>query len=36
MIFAGRWQLDAVLFDRGDYKFVAGDAAEELLWLTGV
>src|SRR5829696_2581264 len=25
----------AVLFDRGDYKFVAGDAAEELLWLTG-
>jgi Heparinase II/III-like protein/Heparinase II/III N-terminus len=26
----------AVLFDRGDYKFVAGDTAEQLLWLTGV
>jgi hypothetical protein len=26
----------AVLFSRGDYKFVAGDAAEELLWLLGV
>ena len=26
----------AALFGRGDYKFVAGDAAEELLWLTGV
>jgi len=26
----------AALFDRGDYKFVAGDAAEELLWLLGV
>ena len=25
----------AAIFDRGDYKFVAGDAAEELLWLTG-
>lgn len=25
----------AVLFQRGDYKFVAGDAAEELLWLLG-
>lgn len=25
----------SVLFNRGDYKFVAGDAAEELLWLTG-
>lgn len=25
----------AVLFRRGDYKFVAGDAAEELLWLLG-
>jgi hypothetical protein len=25
----------AVLFDRGDYKFVADGAAEELLWLTG-
>jgi hypothetical protein len=26
----------AVLFSRGDYKFVAGDAGEELLWLLGV
>lgn len=26
----------AALFNRGDYKFVAGDAAEELLWLLGV
>ncbi len=26
----------SVLFDRGDYKFVANGAAEELLWLTGV
>jgi hypothetical protein len=26
----------AVLFGRGDYKFVADGAAEELLWLTGV
>ena len=25
----------AVLFRRGDYKFVAGNAAEELLWLLG-
>jgi hypothetical protein len=25
-----------VLFERGDYKFVADEAAEELLWLTGV
>jgi Heparinase II/III-like protein/Heparinase II/III N-terminus len=25
----------AALFKRGDYKFVAGDAAEELLWLLG-
>jgi heparinase II/III-like protein len=25
----------AVLFDRGDYKTVSADAAEELLWLTG-
>jgi hypothetical protein len=25
----------AALFARGDYKFVAGDAAEELLWLLG-
>jgi hypothetical protein len=26
----------AALFARGDYKFVAGDAAEELLWLFGI
>lgn len=26
----------AALFQRGDYKFVAGAAAEELLWLLGV
>jgi hypothetical protein len=26
----------AVLFDRGDYKFVAGDFAEESFWLLGV
>lgn len=26
----------SVLFDRADYKFVAGDAAEQLLWLTGL
>ena len=26
----------AALFSRGDYKFVAGDATEELLWLLGV
>ncbi|HEU4711558.1 MAG TPA: alginate lyase family protein [Pyrinomonadaceae bacterium] len=25
----------AALFSRGDYKYVAGDAAEELLWLLG-
>jgi len=26
----------AVVFDRSDYKFVAGDAAETLLWMSGV
>ena len=26
----------AALFARGDYKFVAGDAGEELLWLFGI
>ncbi|HEX2268620.1 MAG TPA: alginate lyase family protein [Pyrinomonadaceae bacterium] len=26
----------AVLFQRGDYKFVAGNASEELLWLLGL
>ena len=34
--FRGTLATGAVLFDRGDYKFVARDAAEELLWLTGV
>ncbi|HJS23266.1 MAG TPA: alginate lyase family protein [Pyrinomonadaceae bacterium] len=33
--FRGTLGTGAVLFDRGDYKFVASDAAEELLWLTG-
>jgi hypothetical protein len=26
---------NAVLFERGDYKFVAGEFAEETLWLLG-
>lgn len=34
--FRGTLGAGAVLFDRGDYKFVADTAAEELLWLTGV
>jgi len=34
--FRGTLAVGAVLFDRSDYKFVAGDAAETLLWLTGV
>ncbi len=34
--FRGTLAAGAVLFDRGDYKFVAGEAAEETLWLTGV
>ena len=34
--FRGTLAVGAVLFDRADYKFVAGDAAESLLWLTGV
>ncbi len=34
--FRGTLATGAALFNRGDYKFVAGDAAEELLWLTGV
>lgn len=33
--FRGTLGTGSVLFNRGDYKFVAGDAAEELLWLTG-
>jgi hypothetical protein len=34
--FRGTVALGAVVFDRADYRFVAADAAEELLWLTGV
>jgi hypothetical protein len=34
--FRGTLAIGAVVFDRGDYRFVAADAAEELLWLTGV
>ena len=34
--FRGTVATGAVLFDRGDYKFVAEGAAEETLWLTGV
>ncbi len=34
--FRGTLATGAVLFNRGDYKFVAEDAGEELLWLTGV
>src|SRR5690242_12592598 len=33
--FRGTLATGALAFNRGDYKFVAGDAAEELLWLTG-
>jgi heparinase II/III-like protein len=33
--FRGTLATGAVAFNRGDYKFIAGDAAEELLWLTG-
>jgi hypothetical protein len=33
--FRGTLGLGSVAFERGDYKFVAGDAAEELLWLLG-
>jgi hypothetical protein len=34
--FRGTLGVASVLFSRGDYKFVADDAAEELLWLLGV
>src|SRR5687768_13843217 len=34
--FRGTLATGSVLFDRRDYKFVADDAAEELLWLAGV
>lgn len=33
--FRGTLAVGAVLFDRGDYKFVTESAAEELLWLMG-
>jgi hypothetical protein len=33
--FRGTLALGAVAFDRADYRFVAGDAAEELLWTMG-
>ena len=33
--FRGTLAIGALAFNRADYKFVAGDAAEELLWLTG-
>ena len=33
--FRGTLAAGAVVFDRADYRFVAPDAAEELLWLTG-
>ena len=33
--FRGTLATGAAVFNRGDYKFVAGDAAEELFWLTG-
>jgi hypothetical protein len=34
--FRGTLAVGAAVFDRADYRFVAADAAEELLWLTGV
>jgi hypothetical protein len=34
--FRGTLATGSLLFDRGDYKFVADGGAEELLWLTGV
>jgi hypothetical protein len=33
--FRGTLAVGAVAFDRADYHFVAADAAEELIWLTG-
>jgi heparinase II/III-like protein len=33
--FRGTLAVGSVVFNRGDYKFVAGDAIEQLLWLTG-
>ena len=33
--FRGTLATGAAVFNRADYKFVAGDAAEEMLWLTG-
>jgi hypothetical protein len=34
--FRGTLATGAVVFNRSDYKFVAGDAAEALLWLIGI
>lgn len=34
--FCGTLAVGAMLFEREDYRFVAREAAEELLWLTGV
>ena len=34
--FRGTLATGAAVFNRADYKFVAGDAAEELPWLTGI
>jgi hypothetical protein len=33
--FRGTLGIGSVVLDRADYKFIASDAAEELLWLTG-
>ena len=33
--FRGTLAAGSVVLNRGDYKFVAGDAVEQLLWLTG-
>ena len=35
MIFAAHCRLAAAIFERGDYKYVAGDASEEIFWLLG-
>ncbi len=34
--FRGSLAVGATLFERGDYKFVAGDVSEEVLWLLGL
>ena len=33
--FRGTLAVGAVLFERGDYKFVAGEVSEEIVWLLG-